>query len=358
MHCPAHPFDTPTLSRRQWLERVAAGGVAVLSSRSVRGQEGRYVRPFGPKAPWNVPVEHVPRHPDSAMLVERLFRDQTGQRSGKFYIAYDSHTYPVYDARSSTGPTPFKTFWESNLVGKVPWNPAWQPSSGYESQLVVIDPENGLEWDYFRVQFKLQIVQANMANMVTGDYRIKEDGFLPSRGSGLPYLAMLVRPDEVRQGKIEHALSLALGNVSSVNCVAPAMKFDFANAPRAGVPAGTRFSLTLSDSELDRWAEQLPMHVSDETRRAARIIAQALRDYGWFVTEAAPGALFQIEGRQSAGQAWDELGLGVQKARDREFPRQLLEGLFRTESVAAYAPSDEYPEEWRARPTPITNPTP
>jgi hypothetical protein len=340
------------------LQRVAlSAGVGWLSVRPACGQDGQYVRPFGPRAPWNVPVEHIPPHPDSAANVERLFRDRTGQRSDKFYVAHDAHTFPVYDARSATGPAPFKTFWESNLVGKVPWNPAWQPSSGFESQMVVIDPDNGLEWDYFRVQFKLQMVQAHVANMVTGDYRIKEDGFLPSRGSGLPALAMLVRPQEVRQGRIEHALSLAMGNVSGVKCVPPALKYDFPNAPRNGVPAGMRFSLTLSVQELDRWAERLPSELSEETRRSARIIAQALREYGWFVTDAAPGALFQIEGRQSAGKAWEELGLGFQKVRDKDYPRQLLEGLIRSDAVTAYVPSDDYPEGWRARPTPVTNPT-
>lgn len=177
------------LSRRRCLHWVAMAGLTgagVFSASPVSGQAQAYVRPFGPRAPWNVRVEHIPQHPDSKLHVERLFRDPNGQRSGKFHITNESQTFPVYDARTSTGPTPFKTFWESNLVGKVPWNPAWQPSSGSEAQLIVLDDENGLEWDYYQVQYKLQVVQATAANMVPGDFRTKEDGFFPSRGSGLP----------------------------------------------------------------------------------------------------------------------------------------------------------------------------
>jgi hypothetical protein len=160
-----------------------------------------------------------------------------------------------------------------------------------------------------------------------------------------------VRPFELQQGAIEHALSLTLANISGKDYVPPATKLEFPRGPRNGVPAGTRFALHLHDDDLDRWAERLPKELSRETRQSARIIAQALKDYGWFVTDVSPGALFQFECRVTAGKAWDELGLGYLKVKDREYPRDLLEGLVRPENVTAYAPSDEYPEEWRARPT-------
>jgi len=131
---------------------MALGAAEVCLADAAHGEEPDYVRPFGPRAPWNVRVEHVRQHPDSRLHVERLFRDQNGLRSTKFQISTDSHTFPVYDARESAGPTPIKTYWDTNLVGKVPWNPAWKPSPGIEAQLILLDPENGLEWDFFQVQ--------------------------------------------------------------------------------------------------------------------------------------------------------------------------------------------------------------
>jgi hypothetical protein len=115
------------------------------------------------------------------------------------------------------------------------------------------------------------------------------------------------------------------------------------------VPAGTRFALSLSDEELNRWEERLPKALPEETRQAARLIAVALRDYGWFITDTSPGALFQFECRMSAGKSWDKLGLGALTVRDKVYPRDLLEGLFSPERVVAYVPSNEYPEELRAR---------
>jgi len=340
------------MTRRQWLQAAgAAAFTPLMASAQDADAPQRIARPFGPRAPWNVPVKHVPQHSEGRLYVDRLFRDVGGVRPAKFHIATEAYTFPVYDARDSTGPTNFKTYWETNLVGKVPWNPAWKAAPGSDAQLIVVDAENGLEWDYFQVQYKLQVVQATAANLVTGDIRTKEDGFLPSRGSGIPYLAMLVRPHELRQGVIEHALSLTLATISGKDFVPPATKLEFPQGHRAGVPAGMRYALNLSDDDLDRWAQRLPKELTDDTRRSARIVAQALKDYGWFVTDSSPGALFQFECRTTAGKAWDELGLSFLKVRDKEYPRDLLEGLLRTETVVAFVPSNEYPDEWRARPT-------
>lgn len=337
------------LTRREWLNAACAG--AVWLTAPARAADEAPPRPYGPRAPWNIPVDQLPRHPQSAQQVERLWRDEKGARSTKVQITVDTYTFPVYDARSATGPTPIKVLNDTNLVGKLPWNVAWKPAPGLDAQLIVLDPDNGLEWNLHQVQYRLQTLQAGRAYLVPGDYRTREDGFPPTRGAGIPYLAMLVRPQELAAGKIEHALSMTISNISGLEYVAPATKLEFPRGNRAGVPAGTRFALDLTDAELDRWESRLPKRVPDDARRAARIIAQALRDYGWFITDTSPGVLLQFESRLTAEKEWNKLGLKSFKAGDAEYPRDLLEGLFQPERCYAVVPSDQYPEELRARKT-------
>ncbi|OYW19801.1 MAG: hypothetical protein B7Z55_08225 [Planctomycetales bacterium 12-60-4] len=356
----AKPVSSPNFgsatthsTRREWLTRACAGGIAGLYARRVQSQERAaavpYVRPFGPRAPWNVPIEHIPRHADSNDLVQRLFFDPAGARNTKFQIALDAYAYAVYSAAKSTGPAPIKTYWPTNLTGKIPWNPAWKPAVGLAGQMIVLDEENGLEWDLSEVDYKLFVVNAATANLVPGDYRTNEVGFPPSRGSGIPFLAMLVRPAEIRAGVIEHALSMSVGNISGFSFVAPATKLEFPRGGRAGIPAGTRYSLIVTDAEIDLWLRRLPKDLSDRTRETARIIAVALRDYGWFVTDVSLGNLLHFESRVSAEREWLALGLDDQTIRKTEYPRDLVAGLLTSDRIVAYPPSDQYPEAWRAR---------
>ncbi|HUQ68646.1 MAG TPA: hypothetical protein VM165_03925 [Planctomycetaceae bacterium] len=345
------------LTRRQWLARtaIAVGGSAWTWGRGAAGQDAaaiaEYQRPFGPRAPWNLPVADLPPHELGTGLVTRLFRDAGGDRNQSFAITTDSHTYAVHDAKTATGPTAIKSYWPSNLVGKIPWNPLWKSPSGTDGGVIVLDAELGLEWDLSKAEYRNQLIKADAANLVTGDYRTREDGFLPSRGSGLPYLAMLVRPEEVELGKIEHALSMTIANVSTTEFAPPASKAAFTRGLRLGVPAGTRFSLRYTDEEIDKWLSKLPKKLSDRTRETARIIAVALRDYGWFITDSSPGNLLQFESNVTAEKKWAKLGFDTVKVLKDEYPRDLVNGLFTADRVVAYAPSDQYAEELRARAT-------
>ncbi|MBI1348813.1 hypothetical protein GC163_21280 [bacterium] len=344
-----------TTARQRSRRAFIAGAISslgILTGRPLLAQpaeaEQPRLRPFGPKAPWNVRVEHLPQHPDSKRLVGSMFLDDRGLRTSRFQVTIDTHTYPVHDAATSLGPTPIKVFWPTNLVGKMPWNPAWKPAAGPEAALIVLDAQNGLEWDLDKVDYRLQVINAAHANMVSGDYRTKEDGFLGSRGSGLPFLAGLVRPEEVQAGVIEHALSMSVPNISGSEFVAPALKAEFPHGAKAGIPAGTRFALRVTDQEIDVWLNSLPQELTLRTRETAKILAVALRDYGWFITETSPSNLFHLESRVTAEKDWLDLGLQPQKTRRKEYPRDLVDAILTSERIVAIAPSDQYPEEWRA----------
>jgi hypothetical protein len=321
-----------------------------------------YVRPYGPKAPWNVRVTGLPHAADSAVLVAKAFHDdRTGLEN--LNLSFDSYTYPVYDARQAADWYPIETTYWTNLRGTaIPWNPAWEPSAGSDGQVIVLDPPTGREWDLWRVRFGDGRVHATNGSLVDGgtfipgtkdwpgSYWVREQGWTFARGCGIMYLAMLVRPAEIARGEVPHALSMPTHGIDDARFVPPATKLD-GDMPGVGIPdgipEGTRFALRVTDAEIEAWIASLPATLPDATRRSARVIARALRDYGWFVTDNAGSDHLQLEDRLTAGPAWSALGLDYVSAGGKEYPRDLLDGLVTRERVYAIIPSDRYPEPLR-----------
>jgi Ca2+-binding RTX toxin-like protein len=310
---------------------------------AVKGSD-TFVRPFGPNAPWNIPVDRLATDANSAALVSMLWNNGTASRPGNFNLNFSAYTYPVYDAREATGFYTVDTTWSTNIDGKqIPWNPAWKPAPGTDGQVIVIDPATGREWDLWQVSFDGTTVQATNGSLVQGDIATYEGGNVPSRGIGIQYLAMLVRPEEIAQGYIDHALSLPSRYTDKDTSVAPATKVEgsYASVPD-GIPIGTRFALRVTDAEIDQWIDSLPDSLSAETVRSARIIAEALREYGWFITDTAGAAEFQFESNTTAASDWASLGLSPQTAGYSTYPQDLLDGLLRPERIYAVAPSNQY----------------
>jgi hypothetical protein len=307
-------------------------------------------RPFGPNAPWNVPVRLLPRHPNPEEYVRRLWYDAPSDHPGNINLSLEDYTYAVYEVSDAIDSYEIRVHAEANLDGaRIPWNPAWQAAPGNDAQVILLDPAQGIEWDLFQVYFRNNKVIATNASRIPGDYRTREVGFKPSRGVGIPYLAMLVRPEEIAQGVIPHALSMVIRNTDGAHAVPPATKLEFPHRIVDGIPEGMRFALDVTDREIDEWLEELPQMVSAATRRSARIIAVALRDYGWFITDTGGGAHLQLESRISAGEDWDRLGLGRQQAGNRDLPRDLLDGLLKPHRISVIVPSDQYPKPLLAR---------
>ena len=298
-------------------------------------------RPYGPNAPWNVPVAGLSGHPESDRYRDLLWNDAPSGHPGNFNLNFWAYTYPVYFVEEATTECPVHSKW-GNLNGKtVPWNPRWQPAPGTDAQVIVLDPETGREWNFWQLEHREGAIYASNANLVDGDYRTKEDGFRPARGIGVQYLAMLVRPQEVVQGEIHHALSMPIRNTDGRQFVPPATKLEHPGRP-AGIPEGMRFALDMTDAEIESWLASLPPEV-ERMRPYAGIVARALRDYGWFITDTSGGAHLQNEAWVSAGEKWSKLGMDTVRAGDKQYPHDLLDGLMQRERIYALVPSDQYP---------------
>jgi hypothetical protein len=307
----------------------------------LEARSAEFQRPYGPRAPWNVPVRALSVHPDSAYFSKLMWRDAPNT-SGNYNLSFTTYTYPVYKAAEASGVIEVRTRWPSNINGKtIPWHPDWRPAPGKDGQVIILDEARGREWNLFQVKRRRNHLKATNGNLVPGDYRRRIEGYSPSRGIGIAYLAMLVRPEEIYRGRIEHALSMPISNPDGNYYVPPATKLENAHG-REGIPLGMRFALRVTDAQIETWVRSL-RGASKATERSARIIARALRDYGWFVTDTAGSASFQFEANLSAGAEWQLLGLGASQLGNRVMPRDLLDGLMRPERIYAIVPSNQYP---------------
>jgi hypothetical protein len=311
----------------------------------------QYERPFGPLAPWNIPVSKLQRHPNPQLYIPKLWNNAPADHPGNFNLSFEEYTYPVYSARDATEIVSVRLTKGSRL--SVPWNTAWRPAAGSDAQVIILDPDRGIEWDLWQVRYENGEVVATKGSRVAGDYRTKEDGHRSSRGVGIPYLAMLVRPQEVAQGEIRHALSMPIRNTDGAIAVPPSTKLEFPDRQYDGIPTGMRFALEVSDQEIAAWTETLPV----QTRQPATAIARALRDYGWFITDTSGGAHFQFESNLTAGEEWRRLGLSEIEHGGKVYPRDLLDGLITPERIYVVVPSDQYPRELLARKIPPDLPT-
>ena len=115
-------------------------------------------------------------------------------------------------------------------------------------------------------------------------------GFQPptgvsARGSGLPLFAGLITPEEVRAGRIEHALAISIPGAAQRKYVQPASRTDGTGSLRS-VPEGARLRLRPG-------AEKKLTHTfvrNGTERETARTIITALERYGAIVVDrsAAP----------------------------------------------------------------------
>lgn len=319
-----------------------ASAIAEGSSPQLLGRTA-YARPFGMNAPWNVPVAELKRHPNSSELVRRLWYEGS-DRPGNFNLNFDEYTYPVYDAEDASDLFEVRTARKKPLNGhKIPWNPRWKPAPGADAQAIIIDPKAGIEWDLWKVVFDGKFIHARNASRIPGDYRKREVGFVPSRGAGIPYLAMLVRGQEILEGEIRHALTLTVTNTDGFVFVPPATKVEHPGVHRDGIPAGTRYALDITDLEIEEWIRTLPKELPKETKRSARTIARALRDFGWFIVDTSGLAATQFESRLTASTSWDQAGLSKMQIGYKEYPRDLLDNLITPDRLYAIVPSNQYP---------------
>jgi hypothetical protein len=267
---------------------VAPQSSAPPGSGAAERSRSRCAAPYSADSPWNTPIPRDARvHASSARYVDALEGPLTSDPT--------QYTYPVYEVSRRTRRQPVvvnNVF--SDVTGggrrltvrkggtvRLPIPAGARAAAGTDAQIILLDRDSGDEWGAWRLRRT-----AGRWHVDNGyHYNTRWSGVPPraadgrtfgSRGAGVPYLAGLVRPCELRRGRIDHALAFAY-NFPAARHVYPATKSDGAGEPGRDMPEGTRMQLDpgLSRRQIERWG----------CRGPCLTIARALQRYGMYVID-------------------------------------------------------------------------
>jgi hypothetical protein len=245
-------------------------------------------RPYSDASPWNTPIGGSPRvAPDSARHISAL--------EGVLTSDPTQYTYPVYEVsrRTRRQSVRVRNVYSDVTAGgrrltvrkgptiRLPIPAGARAAEGSDAQIILLDRDTGDEWGAWRLSR-----EGGRWGMENGyHYNTRWSGVPPraadgqtfgSRGAGVPYLAGLVRPCELRRGRIDHALAFAY-NFPSPAHVYPATKSDGSGDRAADMPEGTRMQLdpSLTAQRLREMG----------CRGPCLTIARALQRYGMYVID-------------------------------------------------------------------------
>jgi hypothetical protein len=209
---------------------------------------------FTNTAVYNVPVNNLPKHPQSDDFIAWT-RDHSGGNNRLIY----SPAMPLTFVSGDQPTRPMRFYYTPNNDGPfpVPQYPLPYVEGGYwgggDRHVILVDHENCKSYEMFS-----WYIQGNpganpacpSCNAQSGaPIDLKGDGLLVSGGTdvaSLPLTALLLRPDELKAGAINHALRVTLNSPRST-WVWPALYSSsvYTNDPKAP-PVGTRFRLKAS----------------------------------------------------------------------------------------------------------------
>ena len=248
--------------------------------------------PYSATSPWNTPIGANPDvDPQGAAPAGTLTSDPT------------QYTYPVYEVDATTPPArvtisgqysdvtaPSAISREHALDSSAPIPASAQPAEGSDGQLVIHNAATGDEWGFWQMSR-----QSDGTWRATNGYHYNTrwSGVPPlgfgSRGAGVPYLAGLIRPCEVAQGRIDHAIAFAYPSPSP-SFVYPATKSDGQSTAPNSLPEGARLQLdpSLTSADLSKLG----------CRGACLTIARALQQYGMYLIDGSgrPKVIAEYEG--------------------------------------------------------------
>ncbi|MEW1958819.1 hypothetical protein [Kineococcus sp. NPDC059986] len=306
--------------------------------------------PFGSGSVWRTPVTDAPVNRDSAAMVRGLVEQVDAHWGGVAAFNVDQFTASWYTVPAGQPTVDVawnncqkKTWTPAGLLGKggqftsVPIPADARPSPGSDGQLTVYSPSTDQLWELWRVKkgdTGWSACWGGRIDEVSKSRGYFRDGFGAS-GSGLAMSAGTVWVDDVRRGRIDHALGLAIVSPATWNRVSwPAQRSDGHNDADHALPEGIRLRLP---ADLDVSSLGLtPL---------AEMVARAAQEYGFIVTDQA-GAV------NVGGQ------IGQPVADDPDFWQRTMRGVPSYEVLKGF-PWDRLevlPENW-GKPRPTASPS-
>jgi len=180
----------------------------------------------------------------------------------------------------------------------IPSTAAPDPSS--DAQLAVYDPSSRREWDMWQAAKSGSSWTSSAGSGVSlNGNGIAPAGTASGDAANLPLLGGLIRPEEILQGHIDHALVFSMPGVSDLGHVCPATHNDGSSSDPNAPMEGTRLEL---DPSVNVDALGLPAW--------EKPIVKAMQQYGMYLRDG--GGSFAIYGENPVSRgydAWSKVGV-------------------------------------------------
>lgn len=285
---------TATATHAQATETVLPV-VTATSSLTVLNTSIEMQVPYSKTSIWNTPIDPSPTYDvNSAEMVATL----AFSNEGRIVTTDEDFNHPVYYADETTPrwdipcmlykctiATSDHDIKRTYTVTGVPIPSGAQPGKDTDGRMIIIDTVTYTEYNISNAQRTATGWQSGTVSV----YNILWDGTPighSSRGSGIPAMAGLLRPWEIRHGRIEHALAFGYKETSE-RCVFPASKADGDSMQPFAIPQGARLQLDPSLTEVD--FDQMGLSPT------AKIIARALQEYGMILVDTSGSFKMYLE---------------------------------------------------------------
>jgi len=288
-------------------------------------------RPFSDDSPWNQKIpSNAKVDPNSSQLIDSL-------TYADFNINIDDWSIPVYYVNCDSVPKMNVINSRPGIYGKgfsepnqIPVKPDFiaSPPVGENSDnhMCIVDTAKMIEWDMWATR---KNKEGNWTTGLGAITDMKDTGVEKpwyeqdhefdahrSRAGGFPLIAGLIRPEEIKAGKIEHALVFAYQHGLSEFFIPPASTaqatfMEMNN--RFGIPMGGRIQL---DPSIDVDTLNLTP--------ACKVIARALQEYGAFNGDYAGATVLYADNSPHALKEWKGIlsKKDLQKVLTPEFVRK------------------------------------
>ncbi len=246
---------------------------------------------FPPDNPWNLVVDHWPLHPDSQAIVASIGSNKPLRYNADMaFILVPPDQKRVnlenvgYVGESDKGPFPIpdnapiegwplmnkrESGGQSLTLDEVQRD---KLKGGGDRHMIVVDPVNRMLYEFFAVKKTdggWTAAQASLFDLKSN--KLRPDGWTSADAAGLPIFPAIVRYDELKRGRVEHALRVTIQRTR-----------------RAYVPPATHYASQLTDPHLPRMGERLRLKQDyDITGFSPEIqaILSGLKKYGMFVAD-------------------------------------------------------------------------
>lgn len=261
------------------------------------GNDG--ARLFAPDSVWNAPLTDDARlDPADARLTRRIKKLVDAEQvagTGPWIETGNSST-PVYRVpkdQRTVSVTLDRGSWARTLqaaLRKVPIPAGARPAKGTDRHMTVWQPATGRLWELWHARRGPDGWHADFGGAMrdvpdSPGYYTRDSwpgacNCWGATATSLPLLGGLMRIEELRAGRIDHALAIAIPEARAGIYSLPARRTDGVDRDLAAIPEGAHFRL---DPKLDLASLHLP--------RLTRIIAEAAQRYGIIVRDQTAGAI-------------------------------------------------------------------